>query len=122
MLRKHTLALALASTLLFSFAAAPVLAAPPEEAPASSEIVSTVLSWLSQVLGVITGGESASSTDEFGNVIDPGGAKASTPEGGIVIDPGGLANDSDQPRNISVSNEDSSSPEDELGIVIDPSG
>lgn len=124
MLRKQTFALALASTLLLAFTAAPTLAAPApsEEAPTSTEIVSVVLSWFSQVVGVVTGLESTSSTDEPGNVIDPGGLDASSPEGGIVIDPGGRTNDPDQPGNLSTSNEDPDSPEDEFGNVIDPNG
>lgn len=109
MLRKQTLALALASTLLLSLAAAPVLAAPPEEAPASSEIVSTVLSWLSQVVGVVAGVDSGDALNKLGGVIDPGGLEN-------PADPGHPSDDPD----LTSSEEDP--PTSEGGIVIDPGG
>lgn len=104
MLRRHSLALALATALLLSVAAWPAAAAPAPAAPESPSFVSTVIAWIYQAVGLDTGdlqvrskSETTGSPDLTSSDSDPlttfssgdDGSEEPDPELGTAWDPGG---------------------------------
>lgn len=104
MLRRQFFALALATALLLSVAAWPVTAAPAPQAPESPSIVSTVIAWIYQAVGldapdlqVQSKSEStttspdltSSDSDPLTTTTSDNGSSVPEPESGIFPDPGG---------------------------------